>query len=129
MHYYTDVLKKYAVFDGRATRKEYWMFVLWSTIVYIVLAAIVGILTVNLNSYLFLLIDVAYWLAIILPTLGVGIRRLHDTGRSGWWVLIGLIPIIGAITLVVFCAQDSKPDNQYGPNPKGVANGVIATHP
>jgi len=94
-----------------------------------VLATVAGILTVNLNSSLFLLIDAAYWLAIILPTLGVGIRRLHDTGRSGWWILIGLIPIIGAIVLLVFFVQDSNPDNQYGPNPKGLASGVAATHP
>ena len=74
MHYYTDVLKKYTVFDGRATRKEYWMFALWNGIDYVVLATIVGFLTVNLHSYLFLLIDGVYVLAILLPLY----RRVHE---------------------------------------------------
>lgn len=119
MHYYTDVLKKYTAFDGRATRTEYWMFALWSGAIYIVLATIVGILVVDLNAKAFLLIDGAYILAIILPSIAVSMRRLHDTGRSGWWLFIDLVPIVGAIVLLVFFVQDSRPDNRYGPNPKG----------
>jgi uncharacterized membrane protein YhaH (DUF805 family) len=62
-------------------------------------------------------------LALLIPTLAVGARRLHDTGRSGWWLLIGLIPIVGWIILLVFFVQDSQPANQYGPNPKGLGEG------
>ena len=59
-------------------------------------------------------------LALLLPSLAVAVRRLHDTGRSGWWILLGLIPIIGWIVLIIFFVQDSQPDNQYGSNPKGL---------
>ncbi len=61
-----------------------------------------------------------YYLAILLPSLGVQVRRLHDTGRSGWWILIALVPFVGGIVLLVFNVLDSGPDNEYGPNPKGV---------
>ncbi|TJY41720.1 DUF805 domain-containing protein [Cohnella pontilimi] len=66
-----------------------------------------------------------YALAILLPSLAVSVRRLHDTGRSGWWLLIGLIPLIGAIILLVFTCQDSQPgDNRYGPNPRSGDNAM-----
>ena len=68
-------------------------------------------------------------LALFLPGLAVGIRRLHDTDRSGWWILIGLIPIIGWILLIVWYCTDSKPDNQYGPNPKGAGAGHEGGYP
>lgn len=112
--YYVDVLKKYAVFSGRARRKEYWMFLLISLLVSIVLGIITNALKLEFISTL-------YSLAILIPSLAVGARRLHDTSRSGWWLLIGLIPIIGTIILIVFMVQDSKPgSNKYGPNPKGM---------
>jgi uncharacterized membrane protein YhaH (DUF805 family) len=127
MNYYFDVLKKYAVFGGRATRKEYWMFVLWNVIVSIVLSIIVGMIGSATNNPGFASIVMGlYALALILPSLAVAARRLHDTGRSGWWLLIGLIPIIGAIILLVFMVMDSKPDNKYGPNPKGMSAPVVA---
>lgn len=67
------------------------------------------------------LLGSVYTLAILLPGIGVSIRRLHDTGRSGWWMLVGFVPLIGVLVLLVFMAQDSKPgQNQYGANPKGV---------
>ena len=115
MNWYLKVLKNYAVFDGRARRKEYWMFVLFNILVVFVaafaLGLIVGAGAVNL-VYL-------YNLAILIPALAVGVRRLHDTGRSGWWLLISLVPIVGGIVLLVFFVQDSKPgQNEYGPNPK-----------
>ena len=70
-----------------------------------------------------------YWLAIIVPSNPVGVRRLHDIGKSGWWLLIGLIPLVGAIVLLVFAVFDSQPgDNQYGPNPKDVAGTSGAAH-
>jgi uncharacterized membrane protein YhaH (DUF805 family) len=114
MNYYIDVLKKYAVFDGRARRKEYWMFVLINVIISIVLAIVDRAIGTSL------IVDI-YGLAVLCPSLAVGIRRLHDTGRSGWWLLSALIPFIGAILIIIFEALDSQPgQNQYGPNPKGV---------
>jgi uncharacterized membrane protein YhaH (DUF805 family) len=106
------VLKNYVGFQGRARRKEYWMFVLFSVIVSILLSIVDAI--ASLNSVL----SGLYSLAVLLPSLAVGVRRLHDTGRSGWWLLISLIPLIGTIILLVFLCQDSQEDNVYGPNPK-----------
>ncbi len=113
MNWYLEVLKKYAVFHGRAQRKEYWMFLLFNIIVSLVLTVIETL--VDIQSIL----SGIYSLAVLLPGLAVSVRRLHDTNRSGWWLLISLIPILGAIVLIVFMAQDGHPDeNQYGFNPK-----------
>jgi uncharacterized membrane protein YhaH (DUF805 family) len=116
MNWYLDVLKKYAVFTGRARRQEYWMFILFNFIAYLILGFVEGLL--GLTG----VISSLYGLAVLLPSIGVGIRRLHDTNRSGWWLLIGLVPCVGFIVLIVFFAQDGTPgDNQYGPNPKAAA--------
>jgi uncharacterized membrane protein YhaH (DUF805 family) len=121
MNYYTEVLKKYAVFSGRARRKEYWMFVLWNFIIVVVLWIIAAAISVAINSQVVSIIVGLYSLAVLLPNIGVSVRRLHDIGRSGWWLLIGLIPLVGAIILLVWDAKDSQPgSNQYGPNPKGI---------
>ncbi|MCS0638277.1 DUF805 domain-containing protein [Streptomyces sp. LP05-1] len=113
MHWYVDVLKKYAVFSGRARRKEYWMFVLFNVIVSIVLSIIDNVAGTSP------VISSIYSIAVLLPALGVTIRRLHDTDRSGWWVLIALIPLVGSIILLVFLASEGKPGvNAHGPNPK-----------
>lgn len=115
MHWYLEVLKKYAVFSGRARRQEYWMFFLVNFIVSVVLAIIGWTIDMAFLQSL-------YTLAVLLPGLGVTVRRLHDTGRSGWWILIGLVPLVGTIVLLVFMASDSQPgNNQYGPNPKAAA--------
>jgi len=113
MNWYLEVLKKYAVFRGRARRKEYWYFVLFNTIINIVLSGIDSVTTgIGLLAGL-------YTLAVLIPSIAVSIRRLHDTDRSGWWILIALIPIIGWIVLLIFMVQDGKPgENQYGLNPK-----------
>ena len=115
---YWDALKKCVAFDGRARRKEYWTFFLVNFIIAVVMGFMAGILW----SILGLVVNIALWvyaLAIIVPSIAVAVRRLHDTGRSGWWVLIGFIPIIGLV-LIVFLIQDSAPgENEYGPNPKG----------
>ncbi len=115
MDYYTKVLKEYAVFSGRARRKEYWMFTLINLIVYIAIFLVIGMINDSLSEIILGL----YALAIIIPALAVTFRRLHDTGRSGWWLLIGLIPFIGSLILLYFMIQDSTPGaNIYGPNPK-----------
>jgi uncharacterized membrane protein YhaH (DUF805 family) len=119
----TCLQQKYVDFSGRARRSEYWFFVLFYVIVRLVaniIDAIIGTRGFAGNQGL---LGTLVALALLLPGLGVGVRRLHDTGRSGWWLLIGLIPLVGAIVLIVFFVQDSQPDNQYGPNPKGIAGG------
>nr|WP_086937459.1 DUF805 domain-containing protein [Thaumasiovibrio occultus] len=112
MEWYLGVLKQYAVFSGRARRTEYWMFTLFSLIVSIVLTVIDGILNMGILS-------AVYGLGVLIPTTAVCARRLHDTGRSGWWQLIAFIPLIGIIVLIYFLVQDSVGgDNEYGSNPK-----------
>ena len=120
MNWYLEVLKKYAVFDGRAQRAEYWYFVLFSIIISIVLGFIdFSIGTFDEKAGVGLLSGI-YALAVFIPSIAVGVRRLHDTNRSGWWILIGLIPIVGFIVLFVFFVIDSdQRANQYGSNPKG----------
>lgn len=110
-----SVLSQYAGFTGRARRSEYWFFYLATVVAYIVASIIDSIIG---TSILVILLA----LALIVPSIAVGIRRLHDTDKSGWFILIGLIPIIGAIVLIVFFVADSGPDNQYGPNPKGASD-------
>ncbi len=126
MHYYIDVLKKYAVFSGRARRKEYWMFVLFNVIFAVIASILDGLLGTTIKgatgtSFGFSFIYVLYILAVLIPSLAVGVRRLHDTGRSGWMMLVGLIPIIGAIWLFVLMVLGGNPgENKYGPNPKQI---------
>ena len=106
MNWYLEVLKKYAVFTGRAHRQEFWMFVLISFIASLLLSFIRPLWLV-------------YNLAVLVPSIAVCTRRLHDTGRSGWWQLLALIPVVGPIVVIVFAAQDSQPEtNQFGDNPK-----------
>ena len=107
MNYFIDGIKKFADFTGRARRKEYWMFVLIYTVINIVLA----VLGLDIISLIF-------GLALLVPSISIAVRRLHDTSRSGWWLLIGLIPLIGFIVIIVFLAQDSHDANDYGANPK-----------
>lgn len=119
MSWYLDVLKKYAVFGGRSRRKEYWYFVLFNVIVGIVLSVIDSVLGTPGAEGGGGLLSGIYGLAVLIPSIAVTIRRLHDTGRSGWWILIYLIPVIGFLVLLFFNVQDSQPgDNQFGPNPK-----------
>jgi uncharacterized membrane protein YhaH (DUF805 family) len=114
MNYYIEVLKKYAVFKGRSRRAEYWYFVLFSSIIGLVLA-IISKTTGDTNNTL----GGIYSLAVFIPGLAVAIRRLHDVGKSGWMVLIILIPIIGWIWFLILMIRDSDlENNKYGPNPK-----------
>jgi uncharacterized membrane protein YhaH (DUF805 family) len=116
MSWYLAVLKKYAVFSGRARRKEFWMFYLFYLIIVVVLSVIEWMIGIPG------ILTGIYSLALIIPSIAVTVRRLHDTGRSGWWWWILLVPVIGAIVLLVFMLLDSQPgDNEYGPNPKAAA--------
>ncbi|MGW8764945.1 DUF805 domain-containing protein [Streptomyces sp. NPDC055815] len=113
MNWYLDVLKKYAVFSGRARRKEFWMFYLFNVIAVFVLAIVDSVIGI------YPALTGIYFLAVLLPYLGVTVRRLHDTGRSGWFILIGFIPLVGGIILIVFLATDGEQhQNAHGPNPK-----------
>lgn len=121
MKWYLQVLKKYAEFSGRARRTEYWMFVLFNFI--FVLAAIIldNIVGTAIDEFGYGLFYFLYVLAVFLPGLAVGVRRLHDVGKSGWMMLIALIPLVGAIWLLVLMFTDSDPgDNAYGANPKAI---------
>ncbi|HET7193627.1 MAG TPA: DUF805 domain-containing protein [Nocardioides sp.] len=113
--------KQYIGFTGRARRSEYWWFALFGVIVSIVADLIDTLLgTMSEDTNVGVVGGIA-GLALLLPGIAVAIRRLHDTSRSGWWILIGLVPIVGWIVLIVFYVQDSHPDNKYGPSPKAAA--------
>lgn len=118
MNWYLEVLKKYATFDGRATRSEFWYFVLFN----IIFSIVCGILDAIIGSKVGI-IGLIYSLAVLLPSIAVATRRLHDINKSGWWQLIVLIPIIGAIVLIIWAVKDSMSGtNRYGDNPKSKLN-------
>jgi uncharacterized membrane protein YhaH (DUF805 family)/Flp pilus assembly protein TadD len=119
MNWYLQVLKKYAEFSGRARRKEYWMFTLFNIIFLIIANILDNILGTAIEDMGYGLFYILYTLAILIPGLAVSVRRLHDVGKSGWMILISLIPIIGLIWLFVLLVTDSNPgENKYGANPK-----------
>jgi uncharacterized membrane protein YhaH (DUF805 family) len=119
MNWYLQALKKYADFSGRARRKEYWFFVLFYIIILIALMILDGFVGTNIAGAGFGILTGIYMLAVLIPGIAVSVRRLHDTGRSGWWLLIDLVPLVGAIVLLVFMVIDSQPgQNAYGPSPK-----------
>jgi uncharacterized membrane protein YhaH (DUF805 family) len=121
MNYYVDVIRKYAVFSGRAPRKEYWMFFLCNMIVAVVIAFPIGLLKGFAHIDLTIIVHL-YTLALLCPGIAVAMRRLHDTNRSGLWMLLSLIPLVGPIILLVFMASEGTPgDNNFGPNPKAIA--------
>ena len=113
MDWYLGVLKQYAVFDGRARRKEYWMFLLFNVVIAAALAIVGRVIG---------LVDVLralYMLGVLIPGLAVSVRRLHDTGRSGWWLLVVFVPLVGWLIALYFLAQQGKTgQNRYGPDPK-----------
>ena len=119
-----SVFSKYADFSGRATRSEYWYFYLFNFLVfmvyYIALFAMLvsGSRDSSAAGYLSVMI-IIYALVMTIPSLAVTVRRLHDTGHSGWWIFLNLIPVIGSIVLFIWFITDSDPDtNEYGDNPK-----------
>jgi uncharacterized membrane protein YhaH (DUF805 family) len=116
MNWYIEAWKKYAVFGGRAGRQEYWYFVLFNILAYILLSIVAGVIGKIGASLLSL-----YAVAVFLPGLAASIRRLHDTNRSGWWLLISAVPLVGPIVVLVFLTQESHAiENQYGPIPRVV---------
>ena len=138
MKWYIKVLKNYANFKGRARRKEYWMFVLINFIIYIafmiliiIIEVISGVIYVSdlkiiITSLMtlftvtpFSVILSLYVLAILVPSLAVSVRRLHDIGKSGWFILISLIPIVGNFILIFWFSEEGMPEaNEYGEVPK-----------
>jgi len=119
MYWYLQALKQYAVFRGRSHRPEFWYFVLFNIIISLVLMMVDNILgTFDPESNAGLL-NGLYTLAVLIPSIAVMVRRLHDSGRSGWWVLIGLVPLIGFVVLLIFAVLAGTPGpNQYGPDPR-----------
>ncbi|MDG6881427.1 Inner membrane protein yhaH [Phocoenobacter uteri] len=127
MNWYLEVLKKYAVFNGRARRKEYWFFILFSTVVSFILSILDNLIGfIDYNSGLGILGGI-YSLAILIPSIAVSVRRLHDINRSGWWMLITFIPVIGLIVLFVFaCLKGTEGENKYGDDPLEQENSVTS---
>lgn len=113
MEHFVDAFRQYATFTGRATRTQYWMFVLIYLIIAIVLGVVDGLLGIGVLGPIF-------GLVMLIPSLAITARRLHDTGRTGWWQLIYLVPLIGFIVMIIFLVQDSVGDNEHGANPKAV---------
>jgi uncharacterized membrane protein YhaH (DUF805 family) len=106
------VLQRYAQFTGRAGRPEFWWFFLANLIISVVLS-LLGRASVTVS-----IISLAYSLAVLVPSIAVGVRRLHDTDKSGWWILLGLIPLVGFIVLLVLFVLEGTPgSNRYGPPP------------
>lgn len=119
MNWYLKVLKQYADFGGRARRTEYWMFILFNFIFSMVAIALDYALGTGVGGMGYGIIYALYALIVLIPSLAVAVRRLHDVGKSGWMILISLIPLIGGIWLIVLLVTDSNPGaNEYGPNPK-----------
>ena len=112
--YKQAVMWNYANFDGRATRSQYWWFTLANLIIFVALAILAVVLSVTIGEIAFGIL-VIYWVAILLPSIAVTVRRLHDINKSAWWLLIGLIPWIGSIILLILMVLNTYPQpNQYG---------------
>ncbi|BAO56639.1 DUF805 domain-containing protein [Nonlabens marinus] len=125
MDYVKTCFNKYADFSGRARRSEYWYFQLFNVLAVMVIYVPIIAFGVADSNLVFgpAILLVLYLLATIIPSLAVAVRRLHDTGRSGWFYLINFIPLVGGIIMIIFFVEDSKPGtNQWGPNPKGIGN-------
>jgi len=122
MNWYLKVLKQYADFSGRARRKEYWMFVLFNMIFAIVAMILDNVLGIAMEGIGYGPLYGLYVLAVLIPGLAVAVRRLHDVVKSGWMFLIVLIPLVGAIwLLVLFCTDGQQGSNKWGQNPKEVS--------
>jgi uncharacterized membrane protein YhaH (DUF805 family) len=112
MNYFIAAMRKYAVFSGRASRKEYWYFTLFATLISFGIGIVAGILEVFLHNETLSYVSIIYFLATLLPSIAVAVRRLHDTNRSGWW---GFVPIYG---LVLMCSKGDPNTNRFGAPPR-----------
>jgi uncharacterized membrane protein YhaH (DUF805 family) len=123
MKYYLQALSNYSNFRGRARRSEYWYFALFNGLFSIAAAVLDNLFGTAIEGIGYGPIYFIFALAMLIPSLAVGVRRLHDVGKSGWMLLVGLIPLVGAIWLLVLFFQDSQPgSNKWGDNPKGITN-------
>jgi len=113
-------LKRYADFSGRSRRKEFWMFMLFILIVYIAIIAL-SVIGGEAVAGILGIVLIVFALGIFIPSLAVQVRRFHDQGKSGWFVLLNLIPIVSLVVLVFMCIEGDKGPNEYGPDPKGGA--------
>ena len=130
MEWYLKVLKNYVGFSGRARRTEFWMFTLFNVIATIITSIVDRVIGMGDWSAYGGPLTVLYSLAVFLPSLAVTIRRFHDTNRSGWWILIGLIPLVGFIVQIVFLAQAGNfGTNKFGPDPKDAPDQIGAGAP
>ena len=119
MQWYLMVLKKYAEFNGRSQRKEYWYFTLISSVISIILAFVSMSSDLTFMNGQYGILDTVYQLAVLIPSIAVSVRRLHDTSHSGWWMLLVFVPFVGWIWLIVLMATDSDAGaNAHGVNPK-----------
>ena len=122
MDWYLMALKKYAEFQGRSQRKEYWMFTLFNFLAMVLLGLVGALLGGGGEGGLGDVLQGLYGLGVLVPGIAVTVRRLHDIGKSGWWGLVALIPLIGSLILIYFAVKDSQPEtNEYGPNPKAAS--------
>ncbi len=118
MNYYIQAFKRFSDFSGRSRRSEYWYYVLFNILVSIVAVVIDVFIEMPIFTLLYLLVS-------IIPSIAVLVRRLHDTGKSGWYYFMGMIPIAGPIILLVYLTTDSQPgNNQWGQNPKEIGNDI-----
>ena len=116
MDWYLNVLQNhYFDFEGRARRKEFWMFALINFAISIVITIVVGFVSDSMAS----IVSMLYSLAVLLPSIGLGVRRLHDTGRTGWLALLALIPLVNLVLIYFFVLEGDAGPNEYGPDPKG----------
>jgi uncharacterized membrane protein YhaH (DUF805 family) len=130
MKLYREVWKKYAQFHGRAPRTEFWYFIFFNTLISLGAGLIDMLLKTQIRHAGLGLLSGLFDLAVIVPSLASGVRRLHDAGKSGWYFFIGLLPLVGTVVLLVFLCRDSVPgENRYGPNPKQAGASADASLP
>jgi uncharacterized membrane protein YhaH (DUF805 family) len=139
MNWYLQPWRKYAVFSGRARRKEYWIFTFVNMIIWMILyAVLIAFMGFSMDSWsgswgIGSILIFLFYILTLIPTYAVMVRRLHDTGRSGWWFFINFVPLIGSLILLIILLSDSQAgNNQYGPNPKffgGAPGGYAPQYP
>jgi uncharacterized membrane protein YhaH (DUF805 family) len=121
MHWYLEAIRQYAAFSGRSRRKEYWYFVLFNFLISAGLGVVAGVAGAVVGAeWLGFAVVMLYFLAVLTPAVAVTIRRLHDTGRSGWWILLGVVPVLGLVMLFFMFQGSEAGQNRFGPNPKDV---------